>query len=118
VAAFEHLHPKDHPSNVMVAFDTEGKQVAWTLMLSPQNRLLQKIWAFPSLCGSNTGLIGCVGVDEAHRGSGIGLALMCHAILDMKQRGIQGIFVDFTEIAQWYEKVGFNVWREYQMWEI
>lgn len=102
----------------MVAFDGNGKQVAWTLMLSPENALLRKIWAFPPVCGPGTGLIGCVGVDTTHRRSGIGLALVCHAILDMKQRGIQGIFVDYTDIAEWYQKVGFHIWKEYRMWEI
>jgi ribosomal protein S18 acetylase RimI-like enzyme len=37
---------------------------------------------------------GAVGIDESHRKYGIGLALICHAIENMKQRGIEGVFVD------------------------
>ena len=98
----------------MVAFDEKGNQVGWTLMLPPTSPLLQRDWALPPLCGPKTGLIGCVGVDMAHRKSGIGLALLCHAIEDMKQRGIEGVFVDWVSLNGWYEQIGFEVWRSYR----
>ena len=100
----------------MVAFDSEGKQVAWTLMLSPL--LIQSRWAMPPLCGPKTGLIGCVGVDEEYRKAGIGLALLCHAIENMKQRGIEGAFVDWVSMDGYYEKLGFEVWRSYRPGQI
>lgn len=114
VEAYMVLHPDKYPSNVMVAFDKEGNQVGWTLMLPPSSPLLQRDWAFPPLCGPKTGLIGCVGVDVAHRKGGVGLALMCHAIENMKQRGIEGVFVDWVSLDGWYEQLGFEVWRSYR----
>ncbi|KAI9929000.1 hypothetical protein ASPWEDRAFT_49331 [Aspergillus wentii DTO 134E9] len=118
VEAYVALNPKNCPSSVMVAFDPQGKQVAWTLMLPPSSPLLERDWAFPPLCGPKTGLIGCVGVDSAYRKGGIGLALLCHAIEDMKQRGIEGVFVDWVSLDGWYEQVGFKVWRSYRTGEI
>lgn len=100
----------------MVAFDPEGKQVAWTLMLPPH--LLQGRWAMPILCGPKTGLIGCVGVDQDCRKAGIGLALLCHAIENMKQRGIEGVFIDWVSMDGYYEKLGFEVWRSYRPGQI
>ncbi|BDD56916.1 hypothetical protein MAP00_002331 [Monascus purpureus] len=114
VEQYVELHPRDHPSSIMVAFDSRGKQVGWTLMLSPSSPILQRDWALPPLCGPKTGLIGCVGTDSAHRSQGIGLALLCHAIVNMKQRGIEGIFVDWVSLNGWYEKVGFQTWRSYR----
>jgi beta-N-acetylhexosaminidase len=101
----------------MVAFDSEGQQVGWTLMLGP-SPALNHVWAFPQICGPKTGLIGCVGVDNAHRSSGIGLALVCHAVEHMKQRGIEGVFVDWVALDGWYEQVGFEVWRSYRPGEL
>lgn len=75
-------------------------------------------WAFPQIAGPNTGLIGCVGVDADHRSSGIGLALICHAVENMKERGIEGVFVDWVALDGWYEQVGFEVWRSYRPGEI
>ncbi|KAJ9271552.1 CAZyme family GH3 [Paecilomyces variotii] len=118
VDAYVTLNPVDHPSSVMVAFDPEGNQVGWTLMLGPSCPLLQQDWALPPLCGPNTGLIGCVGVDTEHRKAGVGLAMLCHAILNMKDRGVEGVFVDWVSMKDWYEKVGFEAWRRYRLAEI
>ncbi|KAJ5793079.1 uncharacterized protein N7503_009057 [Penicillium pulvis] len=117
VEAYVWLHPSKFPSCVMTAFDSEDRQVGWTLMLPPCPEMNQS-WAFPQICGPNTGLIGCVGVDADHRASGIGLALVCHAVENMKQRGIEGVFVDWVALDGWYEQVGFKTWRSYRPGEI
>ena len=101
----------------MTAFDSQGQQVGWTLMLGPSDALNES-WAFPQACGPNTGLIGAVGIDESHRKHGIGLALICHAIENMKQRGIEGVFVDWVALDGWYEQVGFETWRSYKPGEL
>ncbi|OJJ51538.1 hypothetical protein ASPZODRAFT_57113 [Penicilliopsis zonata CBS 506.65] len=118
VEAYIELNPSEYPSNVMVAFDSEGRQVGWTLMLPPSSSFLQRLWAFPPLCGPQTGLIGCVGVDKECRKAGVGLALLCHAMMDMKSRGIEGVFVDWVSLDGWYEQLGFKVWRSYRPGEI
>ncbi|KAE8348846.1 glycoside hydrolase superfamily [Aspergillus coremiiformis] len=110
VQMYHKLDPGKYPSSVMTAFDPNGKQVGWTLMLSHESPMLQSHWAFPSLCGPKTGVIGCVGVDADYRREGVGLALLCHAIENMKQRGIEGAFVDWVSLEGWYEKIGFKVW--------
>ena len=115
VEAYVMLHPKDYPSCVMAAFDSENRQVGWTLMLPPV-AALNKAWAFPQICGPNTGLIGCVGIDGDHRASGIGLALVCHAVENMKERGIEGVFVDWVALDGWYEQVGFKTWGSLSTW--
>ncbi|KAJ6167078.1 Acyl-CoA N-acyltransferase [Penicillium chermesinum] len=118
VEAYVRIHPSKYPSSVMTAFDSEGRQVGWTLMLSPEFPQLNKMWAFPQICGPKTGLIGCVGVDVDHRQSGIGLALVSHAVENMKQRGIEGVFADWVALDGWYEQVGFEIWRSYRPGEI
>ncbi|KAE8146559.1 glycoside hydrolase superfamily [Aspergillus avenaceus] len=118
VKMYHRLDPEKHPSSVMVAFDRAGKQVGWTLMLDHTSSILKSHWALPSLCGPKTGLIGCVGVDQCHRNEGIGLALLCHAIEDMKRRDVEGVFVDWVSLEGWYEKLGFEVWRTYRTGEI
>lgn len=98
----------------MVAFDSKGRQVGWTLMLSPSSPLLQRGWAFPPLCGPQTGLIACVGVDASYRFRGIGLALVSHAVENMKERGVERVFIDWVAMEGYYEKLGFETWRSYQ----
>ncbi|KAL5001120.1 acyl-CoA N-acyltransferase [Aspergillus recurvatus] len=118
VDIYHNLNPDSHPSSIMTAFDAHGAQVGWTLMLSPSSSLLQSNWAMPSVCGSNIGLIGCVGIDKEHRKSGVGIALVAHALRDMKDRGIEGVFVDWVSVEGFYEKIGFNTWARYRTGEI
>ncbi|KAL4785669.1 hypothetical protein BJX76DRAFT_323930 [Aspergillus varians] len=118
VAMYRKLNPAEHPSSVMTAFDSSGVQVGWTLMLSPSSNILQSNWAMPTVCGPNTGLVGCVGIDTEHRKSGVGIALVAHALEDMKKRGIEGVFVDWVSLEGFYERVGFEVWRSYRTGEI
>ncbi|KAL4882914.1 hypothetical protein BJY04DRAFT_186302 [Aspergillus karnatakaensis] len=112
VKTYHTLPPTTHPDCIMAAFDPSGTQVAWTLMLPPTSPILKSNWAMPVTCGANTGLIGCVGVDKDHRRkSGVGLALVAHAVADLKRRGVQGVFVDWVVLEGFYERVGFGVWR-------
>ncbi|CAG7923259.1 unnamed protein product [Penicillium olsonii] len=117
VEAYIKLLPEQYPDSIMTAFDSEGRQVGWTLMLGP-SETLNTTWAFPQTCGPKTGLIGAVGIDEPYRNSGIGLAMICHAVENMKKRGIEGVFVDWVALDGWYEQVGFQTWRSYRPGEL
>ncbi|KAI9830542.1 MAG: hypothetical protein M1819_005500 [Sarea resinae] len=117
VEAYAFLQPEKYPSNIMVAFSPSGEQIAWTLMLDPSSSILS-LYAFAPLCGPNTGLIACVGVDQAHRGSGVSIPMLAYAIEDMRRRGIEGVLVDWVAMKGFYEKAGFSVWREYRSGEI
>lgn len=115
---YQSLNPNIHPSSIMTALNTQGTQVGWTLMLSHASSVLHENWAMPAVCGSRTGLIGCVGVDERYRGSGVGIALVAHAMADMKARGVQGVFVDWVAVEGFYERLGFGVWGRYRVGEV
>jgi len=64
-----------------------------------------------------TGLIACVGVDESARGKGVGQALMVKAMENMRERGVEGVCIDWVMIRGFYEKLGFEVFCEYQGYE-
>ncbi|KAI2765718.1 CAZyme family GH3 [Penicillium roqueforti] len=108
--------PQDLPETVQHFFTHRG------FRLSPPSArsvdLYQDIRNFQSPEKYITRLIGAVGIDESHRKHGIGLALICHAIENMKQRGIEGVFVDWVALDGWYEQVGFKTWRSYRPGEL
>lgn len=84
--AYEWIAKVGRYDDVMVAFDSEGAQVGWTLMCSPQSPICENFSCMP-LTGSKTGLIACVGVDAEVRKGGIGVALIASAIENLKERG-------------------------------
>jgi beta-N-acetylhexosaminidase len=98
----------------MVAFDSEtGAQVGWTLMCSP-SAIVCDDFAFITLTPSKekTGLIACVGVDKSARKKGVGLALLVKAMENMRERGVEGVLIDWVVIRGFYENLGFS-----QIWE-
>lgn len=112
--AYERLAQADQHSQVMVAIDEfTGNQVGWTLMQEPNFGMSQDL-AFQTVLGAKTGQIGCVGVHPDARNKGVGLALIAHAALDLKRRGMERVFIDWVTHVNWYERAGFDVWREYR----
>jgi beta-N-acetylhexosaminidase len=103
----------------MVAFDAEtNAQLGWTLMCS-HTAIVSDTFAFLPLLPSRekTGLIAAVGVDASARGKGVGLAMMVKAMENMRQRGVEGVFIDSVVIQDFYEKLGFETFWEYEGYE-
>ena len=114
VNAYERLHRENQHSQALVAIDTAtGSQVGWTLMQEPGVGM-EKDLAFPPVLGPKTGQIGCVGVHPDARMKGVGLALIAYAAMDLRRRGMEKVFIDWVTLEGWYERAGFEVWREYR----
>lgn len=121
--AYRSLHKENLDDDIMIARDQDGRQVGWGLMLSPSKSKLWSGFAFLPVVGGEDGvsgtgktaLIAAVGVSEDARGKGAGLGMMCAAMEEMKKRGgIDGVFVDTVALENFYEKVGFQTWKEYR----
>ncbi|OJD21476.1 hypothetical protein ACJ73_07182 [Blastomyces percursus] len=113
IGAYERLALAGQHHQAMVAVDPVDNQVGWALMMEPGIGLSND-HAFPPLLGEQTGQIGCVGVHPDARNKGLGLALVVHAALDLRRRGMEQIFIDWVTLVNWYERAGFEVWREYR----
>ncbi|DAA73912.1 TPA_exp: Beta-glucosidase [Trichophyton benhamiae CBS 112371] len=112
--AYEGLAQTGQYNQVMVATDSStGEQIGWTLMQELGIGMTQEL-AMQPLVGIKSGQIGCVGVVPEARNKGVGLALITHAALDLKRRGMEHVFVDWSNHVNWYERAGFKVWGEYR----
>jgi beta-N-acetylhexosaminidase len=119
IKAYETLAAMNQHHQVMVAFDPEtNEQIGWTLMCS-HTAIICDTLAFLPLMPSKekTGLIAAVGVDESARGKGVGLALVVKAMENMRERGVEGVCVDWVEIRGFYERLGFEDYWEYEGYE-
>lgn len=114
--AYEKLAAAKRYGDVMVIYDSAGRQIAWTLMCSPESIFCEQ-FAFMPMIGEKVGLIACVGVDKAVRGGGVGRLLLAAAMENLKMRGAKRVFIDWVVIRGYYEKLGFEVWREYEGFE-
>ncbi|MBP1995974.1 GNAT family N-acetyltransferase [Paenibacillus eucommiae] len=77
--------------------------------------LTQNIYWAP-LFADELGGLGPLGIDPAFRGKGYGAAIVQAGIAMLRQRGIRSIVIDATQIADFYEKLGYRIWRKYGMY--
>ncbi|KAE9374158.1 glycoside hydrolase family 3 protein [Stipitochalara longipes BDJ] len=116
VSGYKAMAAYNQYDQVMVAFDPEtNAQIGWTLMCSQATAFGQMLAFLPLMPSKEkTGLIGAVGIDESMRGKGVGLALMVKAIENLKERGIEGVCIDSVVIRGFYERLGFEVFWDYE----
>lgn len=70
---------------------------------------------YEPMLGQDMGTIGCVGVAEAHRGSGIGTALVARANELLQHRGVRRCHIGWTERERFYNRLGYRRWRTFRM---
>jgi ribosomal protein S18 acetylase RimI-like enzyme len=75
-------------------------------------RLLPSTYWHP-LLGDLYGGLGPIGIAKEHRKRGLGLALLAVAVDDLKRRGVTQMAIDWTNLIDFYEKLGFSVWKRY-----
>ena len=93
-----------------------GEEIVGTQqMLSPHSRFRGANVVWERLLGGNVGGVGAVGVAEAWRKRGLGLALVAVGAAILRERGVGNCIIDWTGLVDFYGKLGFRVWRRYRM---
>ena len=95
----------DDECPVFCAFE-DGNPVGFTIM------------GYDDLCvlsgdGEKVGSIGCVGVVPSVRNRGIGIAKAAHACMLLKESGCTSLFIHYTHLVNWYERLGCKTFMEY-----
>ncbi|OCA85884.1 acetyltransferase [Bacillus sp. FJAT-27225] len=60
------------------------------------------------------GGIGPLGIDRLERKNGYGLAVVEAAVCYLRERKINRIIIDWTGLNEFYGKLGFKTWKQYQ----
>jgi predicted N-acetyltransferase YhbS len=102
--------------DILAAWD--GDEVVGSLMLSKLDLKTQHqdgLWHL--MLGDDMGTIGAVGVQEARERRGIGLAMVATASEILQDRGVRQCVIGWTDLMDFYGKLGYTIWREYWMAE-
>lgn len=68
------------------------------------------------LFSGELGGIGPLGIDQAERKNGYGLAIVQAGITILRERKIDSIVIDWTGLVDFYQKLNFNIWKQYQQY--
>ncbi|HSJ37616.1 MAG TPA: GNAT family N-acetyltransferase [Planococcus sp. (in: firmicutes)] len=74
--------------------------------------IAQNVYWAP-LFNGELGGIGPLGIDRSVRGHQFGLDLVKAAANELMGRGSESIVIDWTQLVPFYEKLGFQVWKQY-----
>lgn len=99
-------------ADILAAWD--GDNVVGSLLFDKgdvQGLAPDAVWH--SILGDDMGIIGAVGVNETHEGRGIGLAMVARASEILRGLGVRQCLIGWTELINFYGKLGYGVWRSY-----
>jgi len=99
---------KNELDNILIAKSSQGKIVGSVLIDRDK-----KVWN--RLLGNKVGALGALGVSEDSQGQGVGLALAAQGTEILKADGVDVCYLGWTWLIDWYGKLGYKVWCEYQM---
>jgi beta-N-acetylhexosaminidase len=92
---------------VLLARDGDGALVGTAMVERPD-----PAFAWDRLL-PGAGELGVVGVAEAARGRGVGLALSARGCQILAERGTPVVYLAWVWSAGWYAQLGFRIWRVY-----
>lgn len=101
------------PAAVLLGRDANGDIIAALLMEAPPR--YECFWS--TILGRDAAEIGCVGVAAHRNGEGIGTALMALATEHVRDARARIAYLSWTVRWSFYARLGYRVWREYQMAE-
>jgi GNAT superfamily N-acetyltransferase len=84
-------------------------QLTFEVSLRPLNRF------YPHRLPRPWGQLGAIGVSERVRGQGYGGAVLDAGLRRLRDAGVRGCIIDWTDLTEFYGKFGFKPYREYLM---
>ena len=92
--------------------------IGFCVAARPEDRVLAPglVWA-SSLTGVVGGL-GPLGLSAAVRGAGLGMVLVAEAARRQRRHGATAVVIDWTDLTDFYGRLGAHVWRVYQRAEV
>jgi len=96
-----------HYDKILGAWDGDTAVGALLLEAGPNH--------WHQLLGDDMGTIGCVGVDDAYQGRGIGVAMTARASEILKAKGVRQCHVGWTDLLTFYGRLGYRVWRTFAL---
>jgi ribosomal protein S18 acetylase RimI-like enzyme len=112
---YRHVAEGGGHADIVLARHPDLGVVGTSCVLDPRAPWSEGEFTWERLLGRDCGGVGPLGVMEAVREKGIGLALAARVTELLQQRGLGMSYVGWTWLVDWYGRLGYRVWREYVM---
>lgn len=108
-----HYFAKGGTGREFVVLKKEGKIIGFCRINDIDSPMIAQNVYWDPLFDTSLGGVGPLGVDANERKQGFGISIVEAAIAFLRKRDIENIVIDWTGLIAFYEKLGFNVWKEY-----
>lgn len=109
-----HYNRKSQKGREFLGFYLEGKLQGFCRLNDHHSPIIAQNVYWSPLFQSPTGGIGPLGINRSIRGKRYGIDLVKAAANELMNRGVDQIIIDWTQLEQFYGKLGFEPWRKYQ----
>ena len=109
----QHLRDDARISDYMLLESERGIDACCLMTLEDSQRPVERF--YPAPLPRPWGQTGSIGVSADRRNAGYGSALLDASLRNLRERGVRGCIIDWTDLAAYYERFGFKRHRSYQM---
>lgn len=103
------------PDDLALAVDTDdGSIVGFSRIYDGGSPVRGPSVYWLGLMGAHPGGLGPIGIDASRRGEGLGMGLLRYCVRELAARGVETMVIDWTDLADFYGKIGFKVWKRYE----
>lgn len=113
----EHLREGGRSSDYMAlwANDSGARRVEGFCQVTFEDSLRPLDRFYPAPLPKPWGQLGTIGVSAECRGKGYAAAVINAALLRLRDAGVRGCIIDWTDLIDFYTRFGFKVHRHYAM---
>ncbi len=101
------------PQDLALIFDANSQVQGFARIYDAASPVIGPGVYWRSLLGGHCGGLGPIGVDEKKRGLGLGIAILRLSIQELAKRGVGPMVIDWTDLLDFYGKLGFSTWKSY-----
>ncbi len=96
-----------------VVAEKRGKMIGFCRINDSKSPFIAQNVYWAPLFEEELGGIGPLGIDPHERGKGYGLAIVQAGMYFLNRRGVRNIVIDWTNLVDFYGKLGFQIWKKY-----
>ncbi len=109
----QHLYDGGDIAEFMLLESGRGVEACCQITFEDSARRAERF--YPSPLPHPWGQVGSIGVSADRRGAGYGSALLDASLNHLRERGVRGCIIDWTDLISYYARFGFVRHRAYRM---
>ena len=102
------------PDGLLLATDASDRLVGFARLHTLDSVPIGPPLFWAGRRGPDAGGLGPIGIARAWRGRGLGTSFLGQAVVELARRGASDVVIDFTDLLDFYGRLGFEPWMTFR----